>query len=114
MTPHVNSISHTCVVVEVRKLARMDQDEFSVIEDYLRMNQYPKGISKGDKANLRRKCKNFKFDCGVLYFRRVKKGEGDEEGWKICVRTEDEKKRILESCHAGIEGKTESTYYSVR
>eukprot|EP00731_Ephydatia_muelleri_P034765 Em0075g18a len=82
----------------------MDQDEFSVVEDYLRMNQYPKGISKGDKANLRRKCKNFKFDCGVLYFRRVKKGEGDEEGWKICVRTEDEKRRILESCHAGIEG----------
>ncbi|KAL5509260.1 hypothetical protein EMCRGX_G004598 [Ephydatia muelleri] len=82
----------------------MDQDEFSVVEDYLRMNQYPKGISKGDKANLRRKCKNFKFDCGVLYFRRVKKGEGDEEGWKIWVRTEDEKRRILESCHAGIEG----------
>ena len=85
---------------------------------YLRMNQYPKGISKGDKANLKRICKNFKFDCGVLYFRRVKKGEGDEEGWKegwkICVRTEDEKRRILESCHAGIEGKTESIYYSVR
>ena len=53
-------------------------------------------------------------DCGVLYFRRVKKGEGEEEGWKICVRTEDEKRRILESCHAGIEGKTESMYYSVR
>ena len=92
----------------------MDQNEFSIVEDYLRMNQYPKGISKGDKANLRRKCKNFKFDCGVLYFRRVKKGEGEEEGWKICVRTEDEKRRILESCHAGIEGKTESIYYSVR
>ena len=71
-------------------------------------NQYPKGLSRGDKANLRRKCKNFKFDC------RVKKGEGDEEGWKICVRTEDEKRRILESCHAGIKGKTESIYYSVR
>ncbi|KAL5497268.1 hypothetical protein EMCRGX_G013711 [Ephydatia muelleri] len=81
----------------------MDQNEFSIVEDYLRMNQYPKGISKGDKANLRRKCKNFKFDCGVLYFRRVKKGEGEEERWKICVRTEDEKRRILESCHAGIE-----------
>ena len=70
------------------------------------MNQYPKGISKGDKANLRRKCKNFKFDCGVLYFRRVKvtrKGG-------ICVRTQDEKRRILESCHAGIEGKTKSIY----
>ena len=45
-------------VVEGRKLARMDKDEFSVVEDYLRRNQYPEGISKGDKANLRRKCKN--------------------------------------------------------
>ena len=65
-------------------------------------NQYPKGISKGDKANLRRKCKNFKFECGVLYFKRVKKG-GKEDGWKICFRTENEKRRILDSCHAGIE-----------
>ena len=58
----------------------MDKDEFSVFEDHLRRNQYPEGISKGDKANLRRECKNFKFDCGVLYFKRVKKGEGDGEG----------------------------------
>ena len=63
---------------------------------YLRRNQYTEGISKDDKANLRRKCKNFKFDCGVLYFKRVKKGEGegDGEGWKICVRTEGEKRRL--------------------
>ena len=64
-------------------------------------NQYPNGISKGDKANLRRKCKNVKFDCGVLYFKRVEKGKGEEDGWKICCRTENEKRRILESCHAG-------------
>ena len=65
--------------------------------------------------SLRRKCKNFKFDCGVLYFRKVKKGEGDEEGWKICVRTEDEKRRILESCqsHTGIEGKTDIIQYTI-
>ena len=88
----------------------MNKDEFSVVEDYLRRNQYPEGISKGDKANLRCKCK---LDCGVLYFKKVKKGEGDGEGWKICVRTEDEKRRILESCHAGIEGKAERIYYSV-
>ena len=35
----------------------MDKDEFSNVEDYLRRNQYPEGISKGDKANARRKCK---------------------------------------------------------
>ena len=79
----------------------------------MRTSQYPEEISKRDKANLRRKSKNFKFDCGVYYFKRVKKGEGDGEGdeegdgegWKICVRTEDEKRCILESYHAGIEGK---------
>ena len=37
----------------------------SVVEDYLRMNQYPKGISKGDKANLRRQCKNFNSSSTV-------------------------------------------------
>ena len=42
----------------------------------------------------------------------VKKGEGDEKGGRFV--TEDEKRRILESCHAGIEGKTESIFYSVR
>ena len=35
----------------------------------------------------------------VLDFKRVKKGEGDEEGWEICVRIDDEKRLILESCH---------------
>ena len=49
----------------MRKLARMDKDEFSIVEDYwiTGRNQYPKGISKRDKDNLRRKCK---FDCEVL------------------------------------------------
>ena len=78
----------------------------------LGINIPAEGFSKGDKANLRRKCKNVKFNCGVLYFKRVKKGEGDGEGWKICVRTEYEKRCILKSCHAGIEGKTERIYYS--
>ena len=48
-----------------------------MVEDYLRRNRYPKGILKGDKANLRHKSKNFKFNCGVLYFKQVKKGKGD-------------------------------------
>ena len=43
----------------------MDKDEFSVVEDYLRMNQYPKGISKGDKANLKRKCSSSSVECSI-------------------------------------------------
>ena len=64
MTPHVNSISRVWLLGE--KARSMDKDEFSVVENYLRRNQYPEGISKEDKANLRRKCKIFKFDCEVL------------------------------------------------
>ena len=78
-------------------------NEFSIVENYLRMNQYSKGISKGDKANLRRKRKSFKFDFSIenlkcmLYFKRVKKGDGDEGCGKICVRTEDAKKDAFSS-----------------
>ena len=91
----------------------MDQNEFSIVEDYLRTNQYPKGISKGDKANLRRKCKNFKFDCGVLYFRRVKKGEGEEEGWKICVIGPKTKKDAFWS-HAMLGLKVKQKVYIIQ
>ena len=90
----------------------MDQGEFSVVEDYLRMNQYPKGISKRDKANLRCKCKNFKFDCGVLYFRRVKKGEGDEEGWKIVLGPKTKEDAFWS--HAMLELKIKQKVYIIQ
>ena len=39
---------------------------------------------------------------GILYYRRNVLNEN--EPWRICVHTEDEKKRVLESCHSGVEG----------
>ena len=78
----------------------MADDEFTAVETYLRCSQYPKGMTKGD---LRRKCKNnFKFETGMLYYK--KDGIDEASKWKICVRSDDEKRRILESCHSGIEG----------
>ena len=64
----------------------------------------PRRISTtADKANLRRKCRNnFKLEEGILYYRRNVLNEN--EPWRICVHTEDEKKRVLESCHSGVEG----------
>ena len=53
---------------------------------------------------------NFKFKCGVFYFKRVKKGEGEEIGWKICFRTENEKDAF--SSHVMLRLK--SIIYSVR
>ena len=73
----------------------------SIIDAYLRRGEYPSGLSKGEKANLRRKCRNnFKLDEGILYYKKA----SDEADWKICVRSADEMKKITESCHAGIRG----------
>ena len=76
-------------------------EEYAVIESYLRFGEYPNNMEKGEKANLRRKCRNnFKFDSGILYYKKAK----EKDSWTVCVRTEEEKKRILQSCHAGMEG----------
>ena len=58
----------------------MADDKFTAVETYVRSSQYPKGMTKGEKANLRRKCKK----------------------WKSFVRSDDEKRRILESYHSGM------------
>ena len=70
------------------------------IETYVRRGDYPAGLTKAEKANFRRKCRqNFKFEDGVLYYKKCSKAEKDEE-WRICVRSSEEKARVLESCHA--------------
>ncbi len=74
--------------------------EFRDVESYLLHGDYPEGLSKGEKVNLRRKCRNiYKIKDGILYYRKRTAGGG--EPWKICARTKEEKKRILQSCHAG-------------
>ena len=81
------------------------QRELSVVEEYLLRGTYPDGFSKADKANLRRKCRNnFKIEDGVLHYRKNGGSEREEDHWRICVRSEEEKSRILESCHSGVAG----------
>ena len=49
----------------------MADDEFTAVETYLRSCQYPKGMTKGERANFRRKCKKkFKFERGMLYYKK--------------------------------------------
>lgn len=51
------------------------------------------------------KChRNFKFDSGTIYHRLAAAKDNGNSGWTICVRTEEEKQRILESCHTGVLG----------
>ena len=78
----------------------MADDEFTAVETYLRSSQYPQEHDKErEKANLRLNCKNnFKFETGMLYYK--KDGIDEASKWKICVRSDDEKRRILESCHS--------------
>ena len=40
------------------KRATRADHEFTAVETYLRSSQYPKGMTKGEKANFRRKCVN--------------------------------------------------------
>ena len=81
----------------------MDSD-LQAVEQYLRAGVYPSGFSKGEKVNLRRKCRNnYKFEDGVLLFRKcIGRQAGGE--WRICVRTVEDKKRILQSCHGETAG----------
>ena len=60
---------------------------------------------------LRRKCEeSFKIDddSGQLYYRTSdRSGRGsqaDHSQWKLCIKTVDEKEKLLLSCHAGPQG----------
>ena len=82
-------------------------EDLTAVDTYLRKGEYPSGIGKGEKANLRRRCRNnFKLEGGVLYYKKAlsAKESEDQSEWKICVRSNEEKQKIMESCHAGVGG----------
>ena len=75
------------------------------IENFLRNAKYPDGLSKGEKANFRKKVKNnYRIDRGQLYYKKAGDDGADASVWKMCVRSEEEKGRILKSCHEGLGG----------
>jgi len=79
-------------------------ESLSEVEGYLLRREYPSGFTKSEKSNLRRKCKkNFRIENGVLQY-KVSKEKGEDGEWRVCVRTLEEKRRILECCHGGMEG----------
>ena len=79
-------------------------DKLCEVENYLLRGEYPLNFTKAEKSNLRRRCRNnFRIELGVLQYRANSKSTEEEE-WKVAVRSNEEKQRILESCHAGMEG----------
>ena len=79
---------------------------FTCIFTYLESGIYPAGLSKNEKRNLRRKCnENFKVENGQLYYRRSNRCTTQEEcEWKLCIKTVEEKQRVLRSCHSSATG----------
>lgn len=74
--------------------------------------RYPPGSSKNQRRIIRRKCiEHFRAEDGVLYYSAVstskvsKSDSCPDREWKIVVRTEEERRRILESCHSSAHGK---------
>ncbi|KAL5503401.1 hypothetical protein EMCRGX_G010343 [Ephydatia muelleri] len=70
-------------------------------------------MEKGEKANFRRKCRNnYKLEDGVLHYRKNITCEGKDDAlWRVCVRSDEEKERILESCHAGVADKISARFF---
>ena len=82
-------------------------DDLNAVEKYILRGEYPDNFTKAEKANLRRRCRNnFQLADGVLKYRTAIKPGKEEEEWRVCIQTVEEKTRILESCHGGLDGMT--------
>ena len=75
-----------------RKIFRPSiMEELEAVENYLLRRVYPSGLSKEEKANQWRKCKNnFKLEDGILYYRKTVVDVESCTLWRICVKTEDQ------------------------
>ena len=62
-------------------------------------------------AGVFAKClEHFRVEDGVLYYSavgasKVSKCACPDRPWRVVVRTEEEKKRIMQSCHSSAHGK---------
>lgn len=94
--------------------AAHNMEDYQAIYSYLESNEYPDSLTKDQKRNFRRKCnENFKIENGQLFhrkcYRQCANGQHQpnqlEDEWKFCLRTEEEKARVLRSCHSSAIGK---------
>ena len=85
--------------------------EYDHLYDYAAFSRYPTGSSKNLRRIIRRKCiEHFRAENGVLYYSAVSVGTSKaascpDRAWKVVVRTEEERRRIIESCHSSPHGK---------
>ena len=75
-------------------------EDYDELYEFL-VGRYPPGISKNGKRAFRRKCKNFTVKDGYLYHCKAVSNVR-----KQVPRKREEISRILESCHASMEGRS--------
>ena len=87
----------------------MEQSEYGALYAYLSKGVYPSDYGVNKKRILRKKAENFKIDNGELFYVGRKNGTMPRR----VIKTEEERRRILENCH----GQTEDMFlllFSVR
>ena len=86
----------------------LSEMEYDHLYDYAACRRYPTGSCKNQRRIIRRKCiEHFRAEGGILYYSAVATSKVSEQdrNWKVVVRTEGERKRIIESCHSSPHGK---------
>ena len=87
--------------------------EYEQLYEYAAFHWYPTGSSKNQRRIIRRRClEHFQAEDGVLYYSSVgtskvsqMASDSPDRKWKIVVRSEEERRRIMESCHSSPHGR---------
>ena len=96
--------------------------EYDQLYEYAAFHRYPTGSSKNQRRIIRRRClEHFRAEDGVLYYSSVGSSkvsqlasDSPDRKWKIVVRSEEERRRIMESCHSSPHGRAVwSVYYYI-
>ena len=81
--------------------------EYESIMEFLRLGCYPFDCSKDQKRAFRRRASNYKLERGVLFYSKVvgRNPSLSEQNWRRVITSTSERARIMESCHAALQGK---------
>jgi len=78
----------------------MDHEDIVAITEYITKGVYPRGISKGEKRSLRKRCHSFSLKNGVLYHHGNK-----HKKQRLVVSDPQERVRILDTMHRDSDGR---------
>ena len=82
--------------------------EYDSIKEFLHSGCYPSDYTKDQKRAFRRKVSNYKYERGFLYYSIVfrRNPSLSKRNWRRVVTSIVERGRIMESCHAALQGTT--------